>query len=73
MNSMCIKACRYIFFLLLLIIIIPQAVSQEESTLEWYYEQASEAIAKEYYESATRYIEEGKKVPRFFQVEFASG
>lgn len=67
MNSIFIKAHRSIFFLLLLIvimpqaIIIPQAVSQEESTLEWYYEQASEAIAKEYYESATRYIEEGKK------------
>ncbi|HEB11265.1 MAG TPA: hypothetical protein ENI06_08650 [Spirochaetales bacterium] len=61
MSSMYIKMHQSIFFLLLLIVIIPRAVSQEESTLEWYYEQASEAIAKEYYESATRYIEEGKK------------
>ncbi|MBA7473132.1 MAG: hypothetical protein GH155_07850 [Spirochaeta sp.] len=58
---MFIKVYKSIFFLLLLIVIIPLAVSQEESTLEWYYEQASEAIANEYYERATRYIEEGKK------------
>jgi tetratricopeptide (TPR) repeat protein len=58
---MFIRVHKSIFFLLLLIVITPRAVSQEESTLEWYYEQASEAIAKEYYERATRYIEEGKK------------
>jgi len=56
-----IKMHKSIFFLLLMIVIIPLAESQEESTLEWYYERASEAIDREYYESATRYIEEGKK------------
>ncbi|MEE9306503.1 MAG: hypothetical protein V3V57_03110 [Spirochaetia bacterium] len=45
----------------LLLLVCPQAVSQEQQSLDRYYEQAREAIDAENYETAVRIIEEGKQ------------
>ncbi len=45
----------------LLLLVCPQAGSQEQQSLERYYEQAREAIDAENYETAVRIIEEGKQ------------
>jgi len=48
-------------FVCLLLLVCPRAVSQEQQSLERYYERATEAIEAENYETAVRIIEEGKQ------------